>query len=703
VTALAGIALTARGAEAATDGPYQDIYWVDGCTSEAGVFSPSWYGDMAPYDNCPDELDIDAPIAAHQGDYGKWSTTTPSPAIRIVGVISSGLADCNLHKDGFSAGYFYGDNGVNYGAPQVTVDCNGARFMNHSAGNLFEHIQSSRFFGWQASCNQSACTPTGAGIIVFSVLGIELEAQETTGPALTADGANNLYYQQGWVRGAFTADLSASDPSGVCSLQATVNGQAIASYTDPAPDPSQWTQCHGSQINATVDSTAYPNGAGAIVLGYAATNAAGAPSSVSKPINVDNVTPSVSLSAPPDTASTAGTQAVTASASGGPSGIASIYCSVDGGATQTYVGATAQILVAGIGSHQVSCYARNNAANASGVTAVSPTTTLDLSIRTPTASAITFARIADALQCHTVTQVVKVAGRVHTVRRHGKRILVRGPARTVRNRVRKCHARTVVRTIQVVLKRDGKPVLRNGRPVYVKRRVRRVLLPHAVDDSTRRIGHGKATTVNGVVSLADGTAVADEPIDVYASPDDNAPRFHLIRTVTTDASGEWSAKVGAGPSRLIEAVYPGTGTTEPATSATVKLTVPAKIAMAISPRVVPWSGKITISGRLVGGYVPGDGVALRLRVPYPGGHSVQEPFRTNSHGEFSFQWTYGSGHGVVAYRFVVATTATESDYPWAAAASRGVRITFGRATPRRRDGGGVVAHTTRSHVERGFR
>jgi hypothetical protein len=683
--AAGGATAGARVARAATDGPYQDVYYVNGCVSTAAdIFSPSSYGNMAPYDNCPDEFDIDAPgPGAGDGSSAQWSTITPSPSVRIVGVISSGVADCNLHSDGFSAGYFYGDNGINYGAPQITVDCHGALNQNAPAGNLFEHIQSSRYFGWQASCNQSSCTPTGAGIIVFSVTGIVLEAQETTGPALTADGSNNLYYQSGWVRGAFPADLSASDPSGVCSLQTTVNGQAIASYSDPAPDPSQWTQCHGGQIDATVDSTAYANGAGAITLGYGATNAAGAPSSVSKPINVDNVTPSVSLSAPPDTASTSGAQTVTASASGGPSGIAAIYCSADGGATQSYDGATAQIPVAGIGSHQVSCDARNNAANASGVTAVSPTTTLNLSIRQPTASAITFARIADALQCHTASKVVKVAGRVHTVRRHGKRIQVRGPARTVRKRVRKCHARTVVRTVHVILKRHGKPVLRNGKPVYVKRRVRRVLLPHAVFKPTRRIGHGKATTVNGFVGLADGTALADEPIDVYASPDDNAPRFHLMRTVTTNASGEWTAKVGAGPSRLIEAVYPGTGTTEPATSSTVKLTVPAKIAMAISPRIVPWSGKITISGRLVGGYVPRDGVALRLRVPYPGGHSVQEPFRTNSHGEFSFQWTYGSGRGVVAYRFVVATTATESDYPWAAAASRRVRVTFGRATPHR--------------------
>src|SRR6185437_2110473 len=273
---------------------------------------------------------------------------------------------------------------------------------------------------------------------------------------------------------------------------------------------------------------------------------------------------------------------------------------------------------------------------------------------------------------------------VRTVRRHGKRVRVRGPARRVRRRVRKCHARTVVRTVRVILKRHGKPVLRHGKPVFVKRRVRRVLLPHAVYKPTRRIGHGKHTTVDGFVVLADGTALAGQPVDVYSSPNDNAPRFHLMRAVTTDADGSWTAKVPAGPSRLIEAVYPGNGATEPARSSTVKLIVPAKIAMSISPRVIPWSGKITIRGRLVGGWVPRDGVALRLRVPYPGGQVLQEPFRTDRHGAFRFQWTYGAGHGVVSYRFAVATTATESDYPWAAAVSRAIPVTFGRRTPDRR-------------------
>jgi hypothetical protein len=681
---LAGLVTRVPAALAATDGSYEDVYRVNGCASGAGIFTSSSYGLMFTGPYCPSELDTYAQLPhANDGDYAKWSTITPSPSIRIVGVISSGVTDCNLHSDGFSAGYFYGDNGVNYGTPQVTIDCNGATHQNQPAGNLFEHIQSSRYFGWQASCNQTTCTPTGAGIVVFSVTGIELEAQETTGPALTADESNNLYYQSGWVRGAFPADLSGSDPSGLCSMQATVNGRSISSYTDPSPDTSQWTQCHGSAINATVDTTAYPNGAGALTLGYSASNAAGAVGSVTKAINVDNVTPSVSLSAPADTASASGDQDVSVTGSAGPSGVAAVYCSVDGGATQTYAGGSALVPVSGVGSHRVTCFDRNRAVNSSGVAATSAPQTLDLSIRQPTAAAITFARIINALRCRTATEVVKVAGRVRTVRRHGKRVRVRGPARRVRRWVRKCHARTVVRTVRVVLKRYGKPVRRHGKLVYVRRRVHRVLLPRAANEPTRRVGHGKATTVNGLLQLADGAVLPGRDVEVLAAPDNGLGQFAPIATVSTNAYGEWSARVPAGPSRLLEAVYPGDGTTEPATSSTVVLTVPAKIGVSIAPRVLPWHATLTIRGHLEGGYVPPGGVALRLLVRYTGSPqaSVLLAFRTNGRGQFKIQWRYPSGHGVASYPMWVSTTAAETDFAFAPSRSRRMVVTFGRRTP----------------------
>jgi hypothetical protein len=113
------------------------------------------------------------------------------------------------------------------------------------------------------------------------------------------------------------------------------------------------------------------------------------------------------------------------------------------------------------------------------------------------------------------------------------------------------------------------------------------------------------------------------------------------------------------------------------------LTVPARIGLTITPRKVPWANYIKIVGHLDGGYVPPDGVALRFLVRYP--HSKRPnsllSLRTNRRGQFGFTWSYGGGAGVATYPLWIATTATESDYPYGASASRKVSVTFGVPTP----------------------
>jgi hypothetical protein len=107
-------------------------------------------------------------------------------------------------------------------------------------------------------------------------------------------------------------------------------------------------------------------GQGAISLVLSASDAAGVPASVGKTVYVDNSTPTISLSGPVDAPSTAGTQYVTATAGGSPSGTAGVVCAVDGGPAQTYSGASAQVPVSGIGQHTVGCFADNNAVDPSG-------------------------------------------------------------------------------------------------------------------------------------------------------------------------------------------------------------------------------------------------------------------------------------------------------------------------------------------------
>jgi hypothetical protein len=665
-------------AAAATDGPYQDVYYVYSCGSQAApTFTAFRVGlGFATPNNCGSViggLDIDAGGKAANGDLGQWSTETPSPAVRIIGFNPTLFVDCNLHGDGFNASYFYGDNGVNYGVPQITVNCHGGT-GNWLANTVNPRIQSSRYFGWHTSCQiSSGCFPTGTGPTVLSMYSITLEAQDTTPPTIAPVGTGNLWSQSGWVRGAWPMTIAASDPSGVCTMVALVAGQVVAKYTDPSPDTTQWTQCHGSQLPVEVDTTSEPDGPLALRVG--AWNAAGAFTGPSSTVKVDNQPVNVTMSSPGDVLSTAGTQYVTATATAGPSGVAGIWCRTDGGAYGWHPGATAHVMVQGIGGHLTDCYAQNNAVDAGNVAARSALRSASLSIRQPTVSGLSFSRLVDKLRCHRAVRRVIVPGHTRTVRRHGRTVTIYTPAHAKRIHVVKCHPRIVRRRVTVTT-----IVRRHGRTVEVKRtKIERVVvLPHVVNSNHRRIRFGAATTIHGWVGLGGGIALAHRPVLLMTAPADGQHRFALAARATTGADGSWTATLPPGPSRLIQAVYPGDGTTEPAFSPQATVTVPAKVQIAISPRRVAWGGTITIEGRVLGGHIPNSSKLLRLDIGIKGLHAIQGIPEVAPSGRFRTTYTFNRAQGSIRFYFTVATLA-EADYPYAPASSRRVTVTVGPA------------------------
>ena len=78
----------------------------------------------------------------------------------------------------------------------------------------------------------------------------------------------------------------------------------VPPYIEPARDRSSFTQCHGSQLPALLDTTRYPNGG--VSLQFGATNAAGVTSAPAKTMLVDNAPVTLQLSGRTDAPSTAG-------------------------------------------------------------------------------------------------------------------------------------------------------------------------------------------------------------------------------------------------------------------------------------------------------------------------------------------------------------------------------------------------------------
>jgi len=502
------------------------------------------------------------------------------------------------------------------------------------------------FFGTQVICGWSTCNG-GTYPAQLTVEAISLTAAETQGPWLSSP--SGLWQAGGWVRGQWPLDLYGDSPSGLCGLSATLNGQSIPGGSSSSPqNGSVWHQCAAPGVDPLVSTWAY--GQGAVPLRLAAIDAAGVPVSYAKTVYVDNSQPTVSFAGPSDVAWTGATDYVAAIAGGSASGIDGLGCSVDGAPARWYAGASAEVPVSGVGEHSVHCAAANNAVDGAGNHGWSAWQSSSIKIGLPTVSSIGFGKMVDKLRCHRVAERVRVPPQSVTVRRGRKLVQVTKPARTKIVHVTQCHPRIAWQRITI-----WKTVRRHGMQVRVKREklVRVVPLPHMVEYAKRRVAYGHGTTVNGWLGTSTGVALAGQAVYVLTAPDNGSDQFAPGAAAVTAADGSWTARLPAGPSRLVEAVYYGGPTTEQAISAPVELVVPARVKLIrVWPPRVAWGGTVTIVGQLEGGYLPAGGALVRLRIgsgPAYTTYGVQE--HVGGNGRFTTTYTFGLGDPAVFESF----------------------------------------------------
>jgi hypothetical protein len=606
------------------------------------------------------------------GSLSYWIATAPAGLV----ITGANVPDAQVGPGTVGTGYV--GNFIWTGASQRVI----------SSGSVTIPSMSSGQFGFEVECAPSqggSCGPAQNAYLF--VTDVQLTVAETVGPSLTALGAGNLWYKGAseYVRGGgWPITYSASAPSGIDSMAASEAGQPVSDPTAPAPgctpNHTVWQQCPGTQ---TWSPTISLSGSGAQQLVLSATSAAGNTNPYTESIDVDNQQPTVSLSGPAEASSTAGTQYVTATATTGPSGLGAISCSVDQGPEQSYSSSLAQIPVSGAGQHSINCTASNRSFNSAGQVAVSAPASFSMDIGAPTAGSISFGNIIHGLKCKKVTEREKIPAKWVMVRRHGKLVRVHRRAHTKRVKVMKCRERFVKRKVIKLVK-----VKRHGKIVVVKRtKLEKVPVPpQAVSSSTKQVSYGKSTTVSGILATTDGTALAGRTVQILAAPNNQLGQWSQVAVVTTGADGTWSATLPLGPSRLVEAAYAGDTTTLPSTSNTVTMLVPARIKISITPHQLPWNGVLTIHGHLVGGYIPPDGVAMRVLIglPHLSHPYLAQSFRTNAAGAFALKFkAFGGGHGVTRYPMWLATTSNESDYAYAKSSSRRINITFGLRTPKK--------------------
>lgn len=621
--------------------------------SNGGQFTIPW--------SCPLEITTTGG-AMGKGTSAHWEADAPAGLTIVAADVSLISQYVNDGSAGQYGGGFYWSNG---GGALITPS---TRSFSTPAGFA------ASTFGFFIVCGKSTCTQPGGNITMYSA---QLTVHESVSPTVSGS-PYGLWGEAGWVRGEWPLFWQGDSPSGVCLLRASLAGQELPSEAI-TPDETSWHQCqipYGNWLGDTLATGGYPNGADRLTIG--ATDAAGRSATASETVHIDNETPQVTFSGPTDAPSSAGTQYVTAVASAGPSGVYGIDCSVDGGAGHWYPATSVRLPVAdSLGEHHVSCYSESNAVGVNGVHGTSPIQTFTMKIGVPTVSVVGFSRLVDGLRCRRVTERVRIPAHWVTVRSGHHRIRVYERAHTQRIHVTRCHVRTKRRRITVWV-----TVIRHGHRVRVRRhKVIRVLLrPHLIRKTTRRVRHGRGTTVDGWVGTTAGEALAGQTVQVFTAADNGRNNYRLAATATTAANGTWTAHLRPGPSRLIRAYYPGASTTQAAESRPARLVVPAKIKLlAVSPRRVRWGGRVRITGRLLGGYLPPGGALVRLRIGYGSAYTtygVKE--HVGGHGRFKTTYTFGLGQPSVhrRYWFQVASLPM-GDYPWAPAASRRVPVSVG--------------------------
>jgi hypothetical protein len=598
------------------------------------------------------------------GSNAYWATNTPSGL--LIDTASVGHTAVHGLNDGgsYGGGLFWGPNstdGVQAGDGTTGLGPFGVDAYDPTGFPSSD-------FGFQITCG-SGCTQNDT---YFEAGDVVLTVEETQGPYVSGGG---LWNASGWVRGTWPITVTGDSPSGICSLSAFISGDPVTASGAMSPNQTVWHQCNGS-LSSSIDTTLAYNGAD--TLNISDIDAAGETDGTDEPLNVDNETPTVTLSGPATALSTAGTQDVSVAVGTGPSGAYGADCSVDGGPQTFYAGASSQVPVSGVGEHTVTCTGVNNAMSAGGVRASSPPESFTVDIQQPTVEAITFSKIADALKCRIVTKRVKVLGKPRTIRLHGRKVQVRS-YHTVKHHVRRCEARTVKRKVLVELKRDGKVVRRHGHVVRVRRVQRVVLLPHRVHRTLRNVPHGRGTTVSGVLLLSDGTPVAGQQVTILGAANNAAHAFGAISSATTSADGFWVAKIPAGPSRVLEAEYGGTSTTAAASSTLVRTVVPARIRILSATPRVAWGATAKLRGRVYGGYIPRGGINIRLRYGYRG-QSITYGVKTHvgPAGRFTTTFTFGPGdpRDHIRFHFQFATL-PGGNYPFHTAESNTVSVLVG--------------------------
>jgi hypothetical protein len=186
--------------------------------------------------------------------------------------------------------------------------------------------------------------------------------------------------------------------------------------------------------------------------------------------------------------------------------------------------------------------------------------------------------------------------------------------------------------------------------------------------------YGRARSIRGTVTDTAGHPVPGARVSILSRVRRTGARTREGRTpLVAGADGRFTYKIPKGPSRLLRFGWRASPASSLLTcSPQLRVNVRAPVTLGASPHVVRAGGRVRLSGRLRGGYLPARGRVLDLQAFDRGRWRVFNSVRTHRNGRFATSYRFTSGaRGTFPIRVRVRPSA---DYPYTLSYSRAVRV-----------------------------
>jgi 5-hydroxyisourate hydrolase-like protein (transthyretin family) len=197
--------------------------------------------------------------------------------------------------------------------------------------------------------------------------------------------------------------------------------------------------------------------------------------------------------------------------------------------------------------------------------------------------------------------------------------------------------------------------------------------------ATWTVPFGRSLRFGGILRAAAGAPLARLPVEVVETFAGGADLALRRTTVVTRADGRFDARLAPGPSRQVEAFFPGTRTLTRAAGRAVTMAVRAGVRFGASSEAAKIGGEpVRFSGRLLAdeATIPRTGRPIELQFRIPGGAWTEfRSVQTDRHGRFRYPYAFTDDDSRgIRFRFR-AVSPDQSGWPYRPAASPPVAVT----------------------------